>query len=503
MGRGEAIGYIIDRLIAGETDLDQLKREAGRRYGIPRMIKNPDILERFPESSLTPEIRKLLLKKPSRTMSGITPVAVMVKPQDSCRFGCVYCPYTGLAAKSYVGFEPAALRGRQYSFDPYLQASRRIEQFEGGGHPADKCEVIVMGGTFLGMDRAYKEYFIKGVYEGLNGRRAESLDAAIKENQTARHRAVGLTVETRPDMCTPYMGEMLSYGATRVELGVQHADDDIYRLVNRGHTVRDVTDATRNLKEAAFKVCYHVMPGLPGSDSEKDISFIRKLFEDSAFRPDMLKIYPTLVVPGTTLHRWEGEGRYKPYSVEEAAETISEFYRHIPEYVRVMRIQRDIPAGRIGSGVRKSNLRELVEQRIREKGIIPKEIRYREVRQRKDDPGRFSMRRSDYDASGGKEVFLSFEDEDRLVAGFLRLRLPPEKTTAFVRELHVYGSEVPISGEGKVQHHGLGSRLLKEAEGIARESGRTELTIISGVGVREYYRKHGYSLSGHYMVSRL
>ena len=234
---------------------------------------------------------------------------------------------------------------------------------------------------------------------------------------------------------------------------------------------------------------------------------MKKLFENERFKPDMLKIYPTLVVGGTVLHKWAEEGRYTPYSSEDAADVISEFYRHIPEYVRVMRIQRDIPAGKIGSGVKKSNLRELVEQKIREKSIAPKEIRYREVKAKPSDLSKFSMNRFEYDASDGKEIFLSYENEDRLLAGFLRLRFPGESTrpdvdneTALVRELHVYGSEVPISSRGTIQHKGIGSKLLAEAETMAKEAGRKRISIISGVGVREYYARHGYNLSGPYMT---
>jgi elongator complex protein 3 len=510
MSRKEAIRSIILRLIAGERDLDRMKRQECRRFGIGQMIKNPELIEHFPQGSLTPELRAFLLKKPTKTLSGVTPVAVMIRPQSSCRWGCVFCPFTGLAAKSYTGFEPAALRGRQFGFDPYLQASSRVKQFEGGGHPADKCEVIVMGGTFLEMDADYKRSFIRGIYEGLNGKRAGSLEEAVGENERSNHRAIGLTIETRPDVCD--IDEMLSYGATRVELGVQHPDDSVYSIVNRGHTVADVVRSTAALKDAAFKVLYHIMPGLPGSDPEKDVQMVKRLFSDPCFRPDMLKIYPTLVVGGTVLKKWADEGRYSPYSAEEAAEVISEFYRHIPEYVRVMRIQRDIPAGRIAGGVRKSNLRELVEERIREKGIRPAEIRYREVglaKKRIDLPD-FSLKRTEYEAAGGREVFLSYDNGDGLIAGFVRLRLPPGSSrpeigpdTALIRELHVYGSEVPIDGRGRVQHKGLGASLLAEAEETARGRGRTKMIIISGVGAREYYRKHGYALEGPYMGKRL
>jgi elongator complex protein 3 len=521
MTRREAIDSIVRRILAGEAavhSLDWVKRQECRRNGIANMIKNPEILARIPSERLTPELKALLMKRPARTISGVTPVAVMIKPQGSCSHGCIYCPSSGLAAKSYSGFEPAALRSRQCGFDPYLQSSGRVAQFEGGGHPADKCEVIIMGGTFLEMDAAYKRSFVKGVYEGLNGFRSETLDAAIHANGIAKtHRAVGLTIETRPDACAQYIGEMLSYGATRVELGVQHADDRIYLLIQRGHTVRHVTDSTRALKDAAFKVLYHIMPGLPGAGREKDISFMKKLFSDERFQPDMLKIYPTLVLEGTPLAALADTGEYVPYSSEEAADVISEFYRHIPRYVRVMRIQRDIPARLIASGVKKSNLRELVELEIKEKGIVPREIRCREIGLqggRRPTLADFAIGRTDYRASGGSESFLSYENEDGLVAGFIRLRFPSRAgagcecsrigpDAAFIRELHVYGSEAPLSGRGLVQHRGLGSKLLSAAEDAARDAGKGSLHIISGVGVREYYRRHGYHLEGHYMVKKL
>ncbi len=508
MSKREALAYVIERLSGARGPLspralETLKREAARAH--KEMVTNPELLDAFPEELLTPAIRSLLRKKPTKTLSGVTPVAVMIEPQGSCKWGCAYCPFTGLAAKSYTGFEPAALRGRQAGFDPYLQASGRVRQFEGGGHAADKCEVIVMGGTFLEKDESYKRSFIKGVYDGLNGFRSATLAESVAANETAAHRAVGLTIETRPDVCAGHIGEMLSYGATRVELGVQHPDDRIYALVNRGHSVKDVVDSTRALKDAAFKVLYHIMPGLPGSDPRKDVSMVKRLFDDPSFRPDMLKIYPTLVVGGTLLAKWASEGKYEPYGAEEAATVIAESYRHIPGYVRVMRIQRDIPAGRIERGVKKSNLRELVESKIREKGIEPREIRYREVgfARKHDGVAGFRLERLDYRASGGKECFLSFEDEVGTIAGFIRLRFPPvpenSPAAALVRELHVYGTEAPLDGEGKVQHRGLGGRLLAEAESVAREEGFREMAIISGVGVREYYRKRGYRLEGPYM----
>ncbi len=517
MKRKNAVDFIVRGILAGRTDVEELKREACRKFRPDSIITNPELLaalqKRAPAAAS--RLRSLLLKKPTRTLSGVTPVAVMIRPEGSCRHGCIYCPAAGLAAKSYTGYEPAALRGRQFGFDPRLQAMSRVEQFEGGGHPADKCEIIVMGGTFLETPERYRVSFIKGIYDGLNGRKAKTLAGAIRANERASHRAVGLTIETRPDVCVPYIGEMLSYGATRVELGVQHADDAIYRLVKRGHTVKDVVDATRELKNSAFKVLYHIMPGMPGSGRKKDISFVRRLFSDARFRPDMLKIYPTLVVPGTRLAEMEARGAFRPYDADEAADIISEFYRHIPPYVRVMRIQRDIPAARIASGVKKSNLRELVEAELREKGIVAKEMRSREIGlqgcQKRFEPGSFALKRLDYEAGGGKEHFLSYENEGGLIAGFIRVRFPEESgrreidpACALVRELHVYGSEVPLEGgRAAVQHRGLGAKLLEEAEALAREAGKGRMVVISGVGVREYYKKRGYSLLGPYMHKKL
>ncbi|MFZ5500698.1 MAG: elongator complex protein 3, partial [Candidatus Micrarchaeota archaeon] len=359
-----------------------------------------------------------------------------------------------------------------------------------------------------------------GVYDGLNGSVSDSLADAITRNESvSTHRVVGLTIETRPDVCIPHIDEMLSYGATRVELGVQHADDAIYRLIERGHTVKDVTDSTKALKDSAFKVLYHVMPGLLGSSPDRDIAFIKRLFEDPAFRPDMLKIYPTLVLEGTGLHKMMARGDYSPYSSEEAADVISESFRHIPPYVRVMRIQRDIPAGKIERGVKKSNLRELVDEKMEENGIVPMEIRSREAGLAgpgKRDRPEFSLKSLSYDASGGQERFLSFED-DGLLAGFLRLRFPAldpqppvsgsraeiDADTALVRELHIYGSEAPMSAEGDVQHRGFGSRLLEEAEAMASDAGKGKMVVISGVGVREYYHKRGYSREGPYMAKKI
>ncbi len=503
----KALAYIIEQLKSGRTDLHALKSEACKKFALKTVPRNSEILE-----SMNVEDRhtftQLLKKRPMRTMSGVTPIAVMIKPQGSCKWGCIYCPFTGKAAKSYTGEEPAALRARDNDFDSYRQATSRLRQFESCGHPTDKCEVIVMGGTFLAMDEEYKYGFVKGIYDALNGKKSKTLEEAKKINETAGHRVVGLTVETRPDICTQYIDEMLEYGTTKVEIGVQNPDDKIYAITNRGHTKKHVVESTRSLKNAAFKVLYHIMPGLPGSSPKKDIKMAKTLFDDEKYKPDMLKIYPTLVIPGTALYEMTKKGEYEPYSSEQAAEVISEFYRYIPKYVRVMRIQRDIPATKIHEGVKKSNLREMVEDALRKKKINVQEIRYREIGFSKDE-GELQLKRLDYEASKGKEIFLSFENETA-IAAFTRLRISDavgsgiKQDYGMIRELHVYGQQAKLRQGGKVQHKGLGSALLAEAEKIAKEEfDRKGMAVISGVGVREYYYGKGYRLSGNYVEKTL
>lgn len=509
--REEAAKYAVSQLLEGRTDIHKIKQEASKKFKLPNFLRNSEILPFLPKNA-SKEIRLLLLKRPMRTASGVTPVALMIKPEGSCRHSCIYCPFTGKAAKSYTGEEPAALRARQFGFDAFKQVEGRLKHFLETGHPTDKCEAILMGGTFLSMPRAYKRTFVKKMYDGFNGKPSRTLAQAKKANESAKSRVIGLTIETRPDICKkPHIDEMLEYGATRVELGVQFPDDRIYKKINRGHTVKDVENATRWLKDSCFKVAYHIMPGLPGSSPKKDIQMVKNLFADPRFKPDMLKIYPTLVMPNTQLFKLMQEGKYNPYSAKEAAEVISEFYRYIPSWVRVMRIQRDIPTGLIGAGVEKSNLRELVESAFKKKKIIPNEIRCREVGRANFSPESAELKRTDYSASGGKEIFLSYEANEKLI-GFIRLRIPHRpfrkeigKSTALIRELHIYGSETKIGKKSSsAQHRSFGSLLLKEAERIAKEEfGKKEMIIISGIGARQYYFKRGYKRKGPYVHKTL
>jgi len=420
------------------------------------------------------------------------------------------------------------MRAIHANFDPYEQVRTRLSQYEEMGHELSKIEVIVMGGTFLATPLDYQEEFIASIYTAANRypepkpKKIPSVEEAQVENESARIRIVGLTIETRPDWSREkHVDLMLRYGATRVELGVQSIYDDVLEKVRRGHTVRDTIEATRILKDAGYKVAYHIMPGLPGSDIDRDIAMVRELFENPDFRPDMLKIYPTLVVEDTELYNMWKRGEYRALTDEEAIELISEFYRYIPRWVRIIKIQRDIPAHLIIAGPKRGNLRELVEKRALEKGIKINDLRFREVGRQKFfrgiEPKKIVITREYYEASKGMEIFIAAEDpENNVVIGILRLRIPSEYAhrpeidtrTALVRELHVYGPQIPVgrySDEGW-QHRGWGSKLLEVAEEIARyEFSCTKIYVLSGVGVREYYRKHGYRRLGNtpYMAKKL
>ncbi|MEM1526132.1 MAG: tRNA uridine(34) 5-carboxymethylaminomethyl modification radical SAM/GNAT enzyme Elp3 [Ignisphaera sp.] len=478
---------------------------------------------------MDPDIARSV-KRPTRMLSGVIVVAIMTKPYPCPHGKCIYCPggpdYG--TPQSYIGEEPALMRGIQTGFDPYLQFHLRLRQYEFLGHIPNKVDVVVMGGTFTAMPLDYQEWFITNIYEAANRypkpkpEVPPSLEEAQIRNETSSIRIIGLTIETRPDVCKEtHVNIMLKFGATKVEIGVQSIYDDILRIIERGHSSKDIIEATRILKDAGFKVAYHIMPGLPGSDPDKDLGMIRELFENQDFKPDMLKIYPTLVVEGTKLYEMWRRGIYKALTDEEAVELIAKMYRYIPKWVRVIRIQRDIPAQLILAGPKKANLRELVEKQALKMGIEINEIRFREVgRQalyRGIKPSIVEITKEVYEASKGVEIFLAAEDiENKVLVGLLRLRIPssyahrPEvdSRTAIVRELHVYGPQIPIGRywESGWQHRGWGSKLLKLAEEIARyEFGCTKILVLSGVGAREYYRKHGYDRpqGSPYMVKSL
>jgi elongator complex protein 3 len=422
--------------------------------------------------------------------------------------------------QSYTPESPAVIRGIECQFDAVKQIRVRLDSMADMGHPIDKIELIIMGGTFLSTPKNYQYQFIKDCFDALNGVVSTTLEKAKKLNETAACRCVGLCIETRPDFCgEDEVKRMLEFGTTRVEIGVQTLDDEIYRLVNRGHLVEDVVRATALIKKYGFKVHYHWMPGLPGSTPEHDLAMSRQLFDDPCFRPDGLKIYPTMVVSGTKLEKWFQEGRYQPYDNSTLIDLVADIKAIVPKYVRISRVLRDIPVKFIVAGY-KDSLRGPVKKRMLDRGIECHCIRCREYGHRAavgQKIGEPILKRMDYTASGGTEVFLSFEDENETLFGLLRLRIQSEvipqpgfdnvSPTAILRELHVYGPEVPLKNQNvdAAQHKGLGKALLREAERIAREEFKApQMLVLSGIGAKEYYRSEfGYHSTGDYMVKNL
>ncbi len=520
---------IIEALLSSPEPLtrqtiNRIKNRVCGRFRRARIPSNADVLE-----CAVPEEREVLLpflqKRPVRTLSGVAVVAVMTEPQACPHGKCAYCPGgpdLGVP-QSYTGYEPATMRGLQNKFDPYRQVRSRLGQLRTIGHPVQKVELIVMGGDWCSKERAYREWFVKRCLDAMNGSVSPTLEAAKRVNETAAVRNIGTTFETRPDWISPAtVDEMLEMGATRVEIGVQSLSDEVLTLVGRGHDVEASAVATRILRDSGLKVCYHIMPGLPGSNIEMDLHMFHQMFSDPRFRPDMLKIYPTLVVKNTRLYEWWREGRYSPYTDDETVSLIAQAVSEMPEYVRIQRMQRDIPLHQIEAGLSRGNLRELVHAEMRRLGLRNPTIRYREVGHyemrtgRRANPDTMTLIQRVYEAGGGTEVFISLEDPvEDIIFAFLRLRYPSEAAhrpevrcspCAIIRELRVFGPMVRIGERDpeRWQHLGLGECLVGEAERTAREDlGVDRILVLSGTGVKEYYRNLGFVDDGPYLAKSL
>jgi len=534
-----------------------------KEYGMKKIPTDIEVYMRASESDAK-KIRKYIETKPTRTGSGVAVVATMTKPFNCPHGSCTYCPgglksAFGNTPKSYTGFEPSTMRGKRNNWDSYRIVFNRLEQYVVIGQNPDKVDQIIMGGTFCAFPPAYQKEYVYYSFKAYNdfsdmfftegkidmekfkdffelpgkvgdeerGKRITEKILALKEknnhttieyehtrNETAAIRCIGLTIETKSDWAFQSHGlRCLELGATRIELGIQTVYDDILKKVNRGHTEQDSRKAIAALRDLGFKLNFHMMPGLPGADGkrisfEKDVASLRTIFEDEAYMPDMLKVYPTMVMPGTELEQDYKAGIFKPLSMEEAAEIIVESFTFIPEWCRVMRIQRDIPTYVITDGVERTNLRQYVDDLAKQRGIEMRDIRAREVR-RTEIKSQPELVVREYTASEGKEYFISMEADDKLL-GFVRLRIPPRclhdvitPTTALIRELHVYGSAVAIGDDGEVQHKGVGKKLMARAEELAQANGRDKMVVISGVGVRGYYKKIGYEKEGPYMAKKL
>ncbi|MCI4341338.1 MAG: tRNA uridine(34) 5-carboxymethylaminomethyl modification radical SAM/GNAT enzyme Elp3 [Thermoplasmata archaeon] len=458
-----------------------------------------------------------IARRPTRTLSGVAVVAVMTAPTRCPHGTCTYCPggVDARSPQSYTGEEPSALRGAQFGYDPRAITEHRLAALESIGHSTSKVEVIVMGGTFPSRPRSFQEGIFRGIFAGLNGVSSETLPQAHQLNESAARRCVGLTVETRPDWCDErVLPFLLDAGVTRLEMGVECLRDPVLAAVGRAHGTEEVVRATRAAKERGLKVGYHMMLGLPGMDPEKDAQDFERLFADPGFRPDFLKIYPTLVLPGTPLHADWSAGRYSPYEADTAAELLAKIKPRLPPWVRIHRIQRDIPARLITAGVRAGNLREKALALMAARGQHCPCLRCREAGRRSTPPFEaLELFERSYDASGARELFLSFEERaSDTVAGYLRLRIPdPDRPGAvpgpIIRELKVLGREVGVGrtadGSVELQHRGLGRRLVERSSELAREHGARTLFVTSAVGTREYYRHLGFEPSGPYQSRTL
>jgi elongator complex protein 3 len=534
------VGAIVSALVAAHDEgrpltarlLEDVKKDVSRAHSLASFPKHVEILAAVPPARRD-ALAPLLRAKPVRTASGIAVVAVMSKPHRCPHIAttgniCVYCPGGPdsdfeYSTQSYTGYEPTSMRAIRARYDPYVQVRGRVEQLARIGHSVDKVEFILMGGTFMSLDAAYRDYFVRNLHDALSGHASQSVREAVRYAEHSQAKCVALTIESRPDHSSPsHLSAMLEYGCTRLEIGVQSVYEDVARDTNRGHTVQAVCDCFRLAKDAGFKVVCHQMPDLPNMGMERDVESFVELFENPAFRPDGLKIYPTLVIRGTGLYELWKRGMYKNYAPSDLIELIARVFALVPPWVRVYRVQRDIPMPLVSSGVEVGNLRELALARMRDLGIPCRDVRTREVGLQSIHfnalPEDVELVRRDYAASSGWETFLAYEDavQDILVA-LLRLRragegaalVRPEfkdQPCSIIRELHVYGSVVPVHERdpGKFQHRGFGMLLMEEAERIAvAEHGSTRMVVISGVGTRHYYRKLGYRLEGPYMVKSL
>ena len=524
----------LSRNITTKKDLEKLKIQTCRDLKLSGFMSNSKILQYAKPEELE-SLRPILMKKPTRTISGVAIVAVMCRPHKCPHGRCKYCPESSIAPPSYTGEEPAALRARMFHFHPYVQTFNRLYQLKNIGHSIDKVELIIMGGTFASCTLDYQEWFVTQCLRAMNDFETVSkkipvnqreikiippedfqyIHDAQKNNEHSKVRCIGLTFETRPDYAKMEdINRMLQFGVTRVELGVQTLYNHIYKRVDRGHKIQDVIEANQLLRDSGIKVAMHMMPGLLSSFSS-DVNMFKRLFNEPLFSPDMLKIYPCLVTEGSEFYDMWKKGEYEPYTSQQAVDLIVEVKKILPKWVRTMRIQRDIPATLIDAGVKKSNLGELVYNRLEEEDIQCQCIRCREVGHKKahgiePDYNNIELLRTDYDVVGGHEIFLSIEDvENDILIGFTRLRIPSNRvfrkeitsSSSLIRELHVYGQMQKIgkNDDNLWQHKGYGAQLLEEAEKIAKDEYNKNKMLIIGIGVRDYYRKFGYYKDGPYM----
>lgn len=506
----EIIKELIKARVKNSAGLASFKRRISKKYKIS-CPSNIELLKAYHKwirnKSLkkSVELEKLLKTRPIRSLSGIVNISALTKPYP-CPGRCLYCPRERGIPKSYVSGEPAVERAKRLKYNPYLQVKKRIEMLELEGHPADKIELRMVGGTWSYYPKKYQTRFIKRCFDACNEKFSKNLKEAQKLNEKAKHRIVGLSIETRPDFINKKeIKHLRGLGVTMVELGVQSIYDDVLKLNLRGHGVKEIILATKLLKDAGFKVLYQMMPNLPGSDLKRDKKMFEELFKNPSFQPDLLKIYPCALLKEAPLYQWYLKRKYKPYGEKQLINLLRKIKKKIPYYVRIQRVTRDIPSQSVvAGGAKVSNLRQIVARDMKREGWKCKCIRCREVKENYKPREKIYLFRQDYRASGGREIFLSFENKNRKkIYSLLRLRM--FKNVGIIREIQTFGEVVPIGiKKNAPQHRGFGKKMIKEAEKIAKkEFGLKEISVISGVGARGYYRALNYRLKNTYMTKVL
>ena len=560
---------IIDELITAwlkqknltKDGFHKIKNSIYKTYKLEKPIATIEIIERYNllvRDGIIKEneaFRKVIRKRWVRSLSGVTVISLLTK-FFGCPGKCVYCPTFEWLPKSYIPNEPAVMRAELNKFDPILQIHNRLRALEVTGHKIEKNDIRIIGGTWSVYPQKYRDDFIKGIYDAFNTydemkdfieetdlandkfasfklrkwyelKVSATLEEAKKKNETSRCRVIGMAIETRPDWITPEeIKQLRAYGVTRVEIWYQTTFDEINELNKRGHGNKESIAATKMLKDAGFKVVAHMMPNLLGSNPEIDKASLARVFDDQAFRPDELKIYPMVVTDKAELTDIWRNGGFNPYDDETLINLTAELEAMIPEYMRLNRTYRDIPASEILAWSHVSNLRQIVEEKLEKQGIKMVDIRHREIKNKGNDPANAVLHTYRYEASDGVEYFLTFEDpEDRTIFSLLRFRVPsfsystadetaskvlellPElQGSALIREIHTFGDQLNIWEKGNKfwQHIGFGKRLIAESERLAKEVyGLKKIAVIAWVWVREYYVKRWYHLEWEYMVKDL
>ncbi len=460
-----------------------------------------------------PGVLERIRMKPVRTLSGVTTVTVLTKPYP-CPGKCIFCPTDARMPKSYLPDEPGARRGLEHNYDPYGQVASRLQALQSVGHPVDKVELLILGGSWCAYRDDYQEWFAKRCFDAMNGVDSDSLEQAQELNENALSRNVGLVIETRPPDITPKeLAWLRKLGVTKVQMGAQSLDDHILEINQRGHSLEDTHKAVALLRAAGFKIVLHWMPNLLGATIASDHEDFSRLWDDLC--PDEIKLYPTQLLANSDLYAYWQRGEYHPYSTEQLVGLIADLKPTIPRYCRVNRVVRDIPSENVVAGNKRTSLRLDAQEEMHRRGTRCQCIRCREVRKQVVNPGELVLEDQTYSAGGAEEHFLSYVTPDDRLAAFLRLSLPGVDSpitrlndlsgAAIIREVHVFGQSLGVGEEqaGAAQHAGLGTQLLQRAEAIALDKGFVRIAVISAVGTRLYYLERGFERGELYLVKKL